>query len=418
MRHSGSARQSHGSHQAEGSKQPEGGHQAEGRHRAEGRHQLVGGRSHSSSVRVSRGGRQSIVAKRAEAQRAFLGMQVIEDPHVRAELLARASTARSDLAQLAARGVSLTPFLEIGAGSAQRSIALMSRHDGDGVALDISEGSLRNAPYVLALLRLDGGRDEGPSPDAHRAQRESLPLLVCADAHHIPFQPKTFRFVFAYRALHHFSDPRPVLAECARVLVGGGHLFFDEEPMDSRLRRMLRGDRTLSDPPSGAQKLARRMGLDKVFWDDGAPERALGMTEARFDAALWRDALAPFEIVDLEVNRKLRLRADLRADLADRGLASRLAEVVGGNVRGLCRKAIEEHRGDEGAAGHARSGDALRREAAVDFRQRLMCVDCRSAKPLRLSADDALCVNCGRRYPVVDGVLRVLPGEIEDELYE
>ena len=47
-------------------------------------------------------------------------------------------------------------------------------------------------------------------------------------------------FVFAYQALHHFAQPVPVIAECHRVLGQGGHLFFNEEPMDSPLRRMLR----------------------------------------------------------------------------------------------------------------------------------------------------------------------------------
>ena len=280
---------------------------------------------------------QTVAAKRAESRRAFLGPQVLNDAETQADFRRRAAVALRDFEALAEQDVDFSPFLEIGAGSAQRSTALMSRLAASGAALDISQNSLLNAPYVVAALQLD-----------------RVPMLVCADAHHIPFLPNTFRFVFAYRTLHHFENPVPVLAECARVLGRGGHLFFNEEPMDSDLRRWLRGGRTLSDPPTTAQRLAAEVGIEKVFWDDGAVERSLGMTEARFDMALWREALAPFEVVWIEVNRKLKLRTDLESH----DLTSRLAGAIGGNVKGLCRKAY----GEDVAAGTPR--------------ERLMCVDC------------------------------------------
>jgi SAM-dependent methyltransferase len=98
---------------------------------------------------------------------------------------------------------------------------------------------------------------------------DQAPMLISCDAHHIPFLPNSFQFVFAYQTLHHFENPIPVLAECYRVLGKGGYLFFNEEPMDSRFRRFLRGKRILSHPPTRMQQLGHHLGVEKIFWDDG-----------------------------------------------------------------------------------------------------------------------------------------------------
>jgi len=199
--------------------------------------------------------------------------------------------------------------------------------------------------------------------------------------------------VFAYQTLHHFADPAPVIAECHRVLVSGGHFFFDEEPMDSWLRRRVRGTRTLSHPATRVQRVATRLRVEKLFWDDGASERRSGISEARFDLPLWREALQPFAILDLEVNRYVRIRTDLRVST----LTTRLARLIGGNVKGLCAK---------------RGGNPVNE----NFRKRLMCVDCESASFAR--EENAMrCRQCGRAYPIHDGVLRMLPRSLEEQLY-
>jgi len=67
-------------------------------------------------------------------------------------LIERVRKILADLDQLTDVIPSFGPFLELGAGSAQRSAALMNRYPVDGVATDISQSSLRNAPYVMSLL--------------------------------------------------------------------------------------------------------------------------------------------------------------------------------------------------------------------------------------------------------------------------
>jgi SAM-dependent methyltransferase len=271
----------------------------------------------------------------------------------------------------------LGPFLEIGAGSVHRSAALLNKYSVDGVATDISQKSLQDAPYILKLLDYD-----------------KSPLLISCDAHAIPFLPNTFQFVFAYQMLHHFGNPIPIVEEVTRVLGKDGHFYFNQEPMDSGFRRFLRKDRWISDPPTLAQKLGIRLGVDRIFWDKWSPEPELGMIEAKYDIDLWRSTLSSLEILDIEVNGKMKIHSDLRSPRFNAWLSG----LVGGNIMGLCIK---------------RTGEI----ATGNFRERLMCVDCHEAH-LDLKANEYLkCDHCGRIYPINDGVIRMLPKELEIELF-
>jgi len=320
---------------------------------------------------------QPLSAKKAEFQRPYHGARLLTDTGVAAMFQERAETTVRDLEPLVRRGMRLTPFLEIGAGSVQRSAALMHHFDAQGVATDISRQSLRDMPEMLVLL----GYEDGP-------------MRICCDAHTLPFMEDTFEFVFCYQSLHHFPNPIPVVAECYRVLANGGHMFFSEEPMDSPVKRFLRGDRHLAHPMTSAQRIAHRLHVDRLFWDDSALELSLGMVEARFDIGLWREALQPFDEIGVEVSKKLKLRSDLYRPY----LTAKLSGLWGGNVQGLCRK----------TTGNSVSGE---------YWQRLRCVDCMSSQ-LETEATFVRCKTCGRIYPVEDGVLRMLTIELEDSIME
>jgi uncharacterized protein YbaR (Trm112 family) len=134
--------------------------------------------------------------------------------------------------------------------------------------------------------------------------------------------------------------------------------------------------------------------VEKVFWDDGALERSLGITEARFDIGLWREVLRPFVIVDIEINRRLRIHSDLQKGV----LNSFLAGFIGGNVKGLCLK----------AEGEVVSGD---------IRKRLMCLDCNLAQLSQVEENLLVCDNCSREYPITEGIVRMLPRGLEAQLH-
>ena len=320
--------------------------------------------------------KQSLSAKKAESNRPHHGESILEEKRLSDMFGQRARDLLDDVGKLVDQKVVLDPFLEIGAGSTQRSTALINNYKISGVATDISQKSLQDSPYILKLLNYN-----------------EKPILICCDAHSIPFLPNTFQFVFAYQTIHHFQNPIPVVAECHRVLAKDGHFFFNEEPADSALRRFMRGNRLISDPLTPLQKLAQRLGVIKLFWDSGAVERSLGMTEARFDFGLWQMTLAPFEILDIEVNQKIKIHSNLRHPRLQVGLS----RILGGNIRGLCIK----------RNGEPRSGD---------FRERLMCLDCQNQLPLK-SGDQLVCEHCGRVYPITDGVIRMLPKDLEVQLH-
>jgi SAM-dependent methyltransferase len=319
---------------------------------------------------------QSVASKIAEYQRPHHGKSILDNLDLGALFRDRANETLADLSKLQQNEIVFSPFLEIGAGSVQRSVALINNYPVQGVATDISQKSLQDTPYILTLL-----------------DYKIAPLLISCDAHYLPFLPNTFNFLFAYQTIHHFQNPTPVLAECYRVLAKNGHLFFNEEPMDSSFRRLLRGNRMLSHPYTSMQKVAQRLGVEKIFWDDGALERSLGMTEARFDLDLWRKALEPFTIIDLEINRKLQIHTKLEKQ----ALNTLAAGFVGGNVRGLCLK---------------REGEAVQN----DIRERLICLDCKSTHLSPANDIEVECKNCHRKYPITAGVIRMLPKQLEDEL--
>ena len=97
--------------------------------------------------------------------------------------------------------------LEVGAGSGRDSVAL-SRDGAMAIVLDYSPASLR-------LVR-------------EQARAQGLTIhLVHADALAMPFRDGSVDIVFHQGLLEHFRDPRPLLAENARITRSGGRVVVD-----------------------------------------------------------------------------------------------------------------------------------------------------------------------------------------------
>ena len=97
--------------------------------------------------------------------------------------------------------------LEVGAGSGRDTLELISA-GAVGFVLDY-------APSSLMLVR-------------RQAEAQRLGVhLVRADALAMPFRDDSFDVVFHQGLLEHFRDPRPLLAESARVASPGGRVVVD-----------------------------------------------------------------------------------------------------------------------------------------------------------------------------------------------
>jgi SAM-dependent methyltransferase len=97
--------------------------------------------------------------------------------------------------------------LEIGAGSG-RDLLELARLGARGIVLDYS-------PASLALVR-------------EQARAQGVPVrLVQADATRMPFRDGAIDVSFHQGLLEHFRDPRPLLAENARITRSGGRVLVD-----------------------------------------------------------------------------------------------------------------------------------------------------------------------------------------------
>ncbi len=111
--------------------------------------------------------------------------------------LAAELASRRDLAGLR--------ILEVGAGSGRDSLRLAEL----GAKVTVLD-------YSPSALRVVGTHD-----------REGRLTLTRGDALALPFPDGSFDIVFHQGLLEHFRDPRPLLAENARVLAPGGLLLVD-----------------------------------------------------------------------------------------------------------------------------------------------------------------------------------------------
>jgi hypothetical protein len=136
---------------------------------------------------------QGLNAKIAEFKQVPHREHLLKDQNLISLHRGRANAMLTEVQELTEK-VTFNPFLEIGAGCIQRSAALINNYPIDGVATDIAQQVLQDAPYTLSLLNY-----------------ERMPLLICCDAHHLPFLSNTFMFITAFQMLHRFTDPAPVI---------------------------------------------------------------------------------------------------------------------------------------------------------------------------------------------------------------
>ncbi|MDD4985889.1 MAG: methyltransferase domain-containing protein [Dehalococcoidales bacterium] len=302
----------------------------------------------------------------------------------------RVDIVRANMARVKKRGVSFSPFLEVGAERGQNAMVLSNDYGALGAAIDISFHQLRSMEYYAGLF-LKG----------------RMPLRICCDAYALPFRSGTFRFAFCYEVLHHFPSPRPITMEVHRVL-GNGHFYFDGEPFRRILKWNLYRRKHKVSSAHEARKSRLRRYLESIVTEPFSDEEAHGVLENdKVAIHEWIDSVKGYDDVDmqlylekgiLETSFKRRLRA-----------VNYLNMLFGRRISGLCRK------------GRPSADNSF----SLHLESQLACPNCADDcngividRPcVEKYGDTYRCVRCGSIYPIVDGVAIMLPQREFKELY-
>ena len=300
----------------------------------------------------------------------------------------RVDATRRGMHRLASRGISLSPFLELGAERGQRSLVLTNDFGATGVAVDISYHQLRAMEHFARLF-----------------ERPKLPLRICCDANQLPFRSGSFPFVFAYEFLHHFPSPGPIMREIHRV-TGAGHFYFDEEPFRRAAKLVLyrQGSKIYAERTLRKHRYLRL--IESFISEPRCDEVEHGVIENEsVSLREWLSALSVFEEYDVELVSLGRLRSKLGRRLRFGNLPSYL---LGGSIGGLCRKT---------------GAPATASPRALD--ETLTCPDCMARSRTAASSEPSLvplpsgyrCTACHFTYPRREGVAFLLPPSQLQQLY-
>lgn len=310
-------------------------------------------------------------------------------------MIERVASTIERMKSLQEGGVGLSPFIELGAERGQRSLVLANDFKARGFAVDISFDQLKTLDYWSQFFH-----------------KPVLPVRVCCNAYHLPFRRNVFRFAFCYQFLHHFPAVEPVIREIYRVLADG-YFYFAEEPY-KRFSLNLYG-RKISNQ-SGKLKRFLRF-LESFIARQYEVEEQYGIIE-NDDIALdeW------VRLLDLFAEKRAYLESAslIRGELGKiSAFKKRLHKILGGVVSALARKQWSEKPYEE------RSGVNEGNSQEKDMIRFLACPVCLETGLEQETEDSGLekysdylaCRQCRVIYPIVEGIMILLPPEEMKQLY-
>jgi SAM-dependent methyltransferase len=320
-----------------------------------------------------------------------LGENILPDYYQKEQhdriLLERIITTQEAMEQLRGGGVSLSPFLELGAERGQRSLVLANDFHATGFAIDISYHQLKTIDHFSRLFN-----------------REKLPIRICCDANYLPFRSNSFPFVFCYEFLHHFPALKPVIDEILRVL-SNGYFYFDEEPFKRWLKVKLYKQRAKMYSETAHRKNKYLTFFESFISEMPCEEIEYGIIENNnISLREWLKALSVFSEHELDLTSVYHISSKIRHSLKLQNFPNFL---LGGQVTGLCRK------------------DSVREHTTSDIYDSLGCPDCMISSSdgnfdrpsLTKLSDGFQCSQCGFTYPVKDNIIFLLPKDEFQQLY-
>ena len=325
--------------------------------------------------------RKKLVAQQVE-QEAYLENEY-DIGEIENVLQERMDQTHEDMNQLVAQGVTLAPFIELGAERGQRGLVIENDLENHGAAIDISLDTLKSCQYYATLF-----------------DKPIMPLRVCCDANLLPFKSNSVSLVFCYSVLHHFPDPTPIIMEGWRVLTPGGHVYFEEEPYKKVLHIPLY-KRNVHRHVSG-NKLRRMM--DHFFSEKtGNEEEHNIVSNQHISLGDWRKTFERFENHDITLHSWLR---EVKSQLyqPDNPLGYLWSYLTGGIISGTAQK----------------PGTPM--SPAKSIEDALICPSCLENNQeiaIRKQSEDDMfvCSTCYTQYPVIEGVAMLFTSAKLAELY-
>ena len=298
-------------------------------------------------------------------------------------LTTRMLATREQIGGLRQSGLTISPYLEIGAERGQWSLVMENDLQASGIAADLSFDMLKSADYYSKVFN-----------------KSKIPLRVCCDVNNLPFLSNSIPFVFCYDTLHHFPDPTPVIAEIKRVLAPGASFFFGQEPYKKIFHvNLYKGTKVYSRRALNFGKLKKI--IDYFLAARIGNELDYGIIEnEEIHIGHWKRALNIFPEKNIQLQSLGRITTTLYGQ--KNYLKYFLNYLLGGNIFGTVRKPGEMV--DFG----------LKRE---DF---FICPNClKAGQEVKLCQEESswLCSHCNTVFPVVDSVVFLLADDKLAELY-
>ena len=325
--------------------------------------------------------RRKLVQQQVDGQQLFT--DEFDSREIERILKERMDSTRERMQKLLDSGLTMSPYVEIGAERGQRSLIMESDLNQQGAAIDLSFDMLRSCEHYKTVF-----------------EKNKLPLRICGDLYLAPFKTDSIPFVFCYQTLHHFPNPEPIVEEVRRFLAPGGCFFFNEEPFKKGFHlKLYRTDKVFSDMHL-RRRFIRKL-FDHFFAEYVCNEVEHGVIENDdITIRIWREVFSRFDEKDV----KLSSFRSVTSDLYGRGfsLNSVLNYLWGGSISGICRKA----------------GDPVAEVRSIE--SALTCPVClKGGNEPELIRKESIfsCEGCESKYPVVNDVLFLLAPDKLVNLY-